>query len=230
MSAERPTEDRIAAARRATRERERARRRSTSRLMAAAAALALFLAPAAARAQDSAAAQEKLPDHDAVRVLMTQDFASKLDSVPTTLTWDALRQGMAVQYSATKETLEKGDKGKFVFYTALAQDGKIAKEHTSDAFEVTPGGSTTSPDAFFPEESMFPDGWSLKGTFVLGEVTVPEDGLMTQDVKGVLTDLSEGSPLLFMEAAPADPAARSSLKAAPLILTFQKGSPAPEGG
>ncbi|HKK07696.1 MAG TPA: hypothetical protein VKA44_02305 [Gemmatimonadota bacterium] len=229
MSAERPTEDKSVAARRVTRENG-AHRGGPSRLAAAAAALTLLLAPATVRAQDSTAAQEKLPDHDAVKVLMTQDFAAKLDSVPTTLTWDALRKGMAVQYSATKETVQKGDKGKFVFYTALASDGEIAKEHTSDAFEVTPGGSTTAPDAFFPDASMFPDGWSLKGTFVLGEVTVPEDGLMTADVKGVLTDLSEGSPLLFMEAAPADPAARSGLKAAPLILTFQKGSPAPEGG
>ncbi|HKK07669.1 MAG TPA: hypothetical protein VKA44_02165, partial [Gemmatimonadota bacterium] len=169
MSADRTTEDRSAGARPSRRHGGGRAWRRPSRLAVTLAGLALAATPAIARAQDSTAAQASMPDHDAVRVLMTQDFAAKLDSVANTLTWDALRSGIAVQYDATRQTVQKGEKGKFVFYVALAKDGEIASEHTSDAFDVTPGGSTTSPDEFFPDGSMFPDGWSLKGTFVLGE-------------------------------------------------------------
>jgi len=195
-----------------------------------AAAVSLLLGPGLVAAQDSAAAGPTGPDHDVLRVLMRKEFAGKLDSIPGSLTWDDLRSGIATEYDATAATVKKGDKAQLVFYSALVKDGDVAVEHTSDSFEVIPGGSKVQPDRFFGDDSMLPDGWTLKGTFLLGEVTVPSDKPMSETIRGVLGDLSGGSPLLFMEAIPADGAARSGVKVAPLILTFQKGSPSGQGG
>lgn len=200
------------------------------RLAIVAAAAALLLGSGAVAAQDSAAAKQAGPDHDVLRVLMSKEFAGKLDSVPGSVTWDDLREGIATEYDATRSTVKQGDKAKLVFYTALVKDGDLATEHTSDSFEVIPGGSKIQPDEFFGDESMLPDGWTLKGTFLLGEVSVPSGKFMSDDIRGVLGDLSGGSPLLFMEAVPADGAARSGIKVAPLILTFQKGNPSGQGG
>jgi len=195
-----------------------------------AAAAALLLGPGLVKAQDSAATKQAGPDHDVLRVLMSKEFAGKLDSIPGSLTWDDVRKGIAVEYDATQATVKEGDKARLVVYSALVKDGDLSMEHTSDSFEVSPGGTKVQPDDFFGDDSMLPDGWTLKGTFLLGEVTVPSDKLMSDDIRGVLGDLSGGSPLLFMEAVPADSAVRSGIKVAPLILTFQKGSPSGQGG
>jgi hypothetical protein len=196
----------------------------SGRLLACAAATALAIgARSPAAAQDTTAAEA---DHgpDVVRVLITQDFADKLDSIPAEITWDDIRKGVAVQYDASTATVKTAKRAKFVLYAAMASGGKIQKESTSDGFDVFPGASLSQPDKFLPEESMLPAGVTPKGTFVVGTVTVPESGLLSEDMKGILEDLSGSSPLLYLLAAPADEAARAKLKAAPLILTMQQGS------
>lgn len=196
-------------------------------IVAAAAALGLLFTPQTVSAQDSGA-NGKGKGPEAARIVLIQEFASKLDSVPAQITWDDFRKGIAVQYQSSKESSKKPedrDKESFVLYTALVDHGEIQKMHTSDAFDVAPGTSRSLPDKFFSDGSMLPSGWVIKGTFQIGKVTIPSDAIVSKDVKAILGDLGSSSPLLYIEPAPADSTARGSIQSAPLIFTFKKGSP-----
>lgn len=172
-------------------------------------------------AQDSTAKKPDQVKADLLRVLITQDFASKMDSTPGKITWDDVRKGVVVKYEATTATIKKAQKLKILFFAAVARGGKVENEFTSDPVEVFPSATISQPDKFLPEKTMLPAGVSPKGTFVVGNVTVPDSQLLGNDMKAILQDLSGSEPILYLLAAPADPSVRSSLQAAPLILTMK---------
>ncbi len=204
---------------------------ASGRLLVAASALLLAVtvrSPLAA--QDSAGGGSGQSGENVVRVLITQSFNAKMDSMPAQITWDDLRKGVAVQFDATPDVAKAAKKMSFVLYAALAQGGEIRQQKTSDPFDVIPTASVTEPDKLLPEKSMIPSGFGLKGTFVVGTVEVPQDELLSKDMKGILQDLSSDTPILYLLAAPADKKDRAMVKSAPLTFTMQKASPAPAGG
>ena len=160
---------------------------------------AVLLAIPAARplaAQDSTA---KAPDEvkaDLLRVLITQDFASKMDSTPGKITWDDVRKGVVVKYEATPATIKKAQNLKILFYAAVARGGKIENEFTSEPVEVFPSATISQPDKFLPEKTMLPAGVSPKGTFVVGKVTVPDSQLLGDDMKAILAAWQDCAPRL----------------------------------
>jgi hypothetical protein len=187
-------------------------------------AVTMLLAIPAGRplvAQDSTSNGQAEVKADLLRVLITKDFAAKMDSTPGKLTWDDVRKGVVVKYEATPATVKKADKLKIVFYAAVASGGKVQNEFTSDPVEVFPSATIAQPDKFLPEKSMLPSGVTPKGTFVVGKVTVPDSELLGSDMKAILQDLSGSEPILYLLAAPADTSVRSDLQAAPLILTMK---------
>ncbi len=186
--------------------------------------VAVVLAMLAGRpltAQDSTSDTQPEVKVDVLRVLITKDFATKMDSTPAQITWDDVRKGVVVNYEATPATVKKATKLKLVFYAALAQDGKVQNEFTSEPVDVFPSATISQPDKFLPEKSMLPGGVTPKGTFVVGKVTVPDSEMLGADMKAILQDLSGSEPILYLLAAPADTAVRSSLQTAPLILTLK---------
>lgn len=207
---------------RTLRESGRRARAVSGRLMLSVAA-ALLAIPAARplAAQDSTAKAADEVKADLLRVLITQDFASKMDSAPAKLTWEDVRKGVVVKYEATTATIKKGQNLKILFYAAVARNGKVENEFTSEPVEVFPSATISQPDKFLPEKTMLPAGVAPKGTFVVGKVTVPDSQLLGSDMKAILQDLSGSEPILYLLAAPADASVRTSIQAAPLILTMK---------
>ncbi|MDP2480756.1 MAG: hypothetical protein Q8W51_14230 [Candidatus Palauibacterales bacterium] len=186
--------------------------------------VAVVLAMLAGRpltAQDSTSSTQPEVTVDVLRVLITKDFAAKMDSTPGQLTWDDVRKGVVVKYEATPATVKNAKKLQLVFYAAVAQGGKVQNEFTSEPVDVFPSATISQPEKFLPEKSMLPGGVTPNGTFVVGKVTVPDSELLGADMKAILQDLSGSEPILYLLAAPADTAVRSGLQAAPLILTLK---------
>ncbi|MFW6193561.1 MAG: hypothetical protein ACOC83_08745 [Gemmatimonadota bacterium] len=206
---------------------------TTRRLPAAAralgaAALAALLGAAApdgwAQAQQDDAQEEAADqierEEPLARVGLTEEFSAVLDSAPETVDWERFRNAVAVRWEPGKnEDLEAGSRRHLVLHATVVEDGEISEHHTSDVVELLPGGTKLDPEGgFLPDESMVPDGYRITDLMALGEIEVEPGEIMTELVEGIIADMTEDAPALYLAATPPEDDADGPQKIHPVLV------------
>lgn len=193
-----------------------------------AAAVALVVAAiapdGAAVAQEQGGSQEGVQQIERAeplaRVGLTGDFSAVLDSAPEAADWERLRHAVALRWEPGKdEDLSSGARRHLVLHAAVVEAGEVGEHHTSDVVELLPGGTKIDPEgAFLPEESMIPDGYRVGSLMALGEIEVQPGEIMTDLVQGIIGDMTQEAPALYLAATPPEEDAEGPHKIHPVLV------------
>lgn len=189
--------------------------------VAAAASLVLLAADPATRpaaGQDTASAGQGDATESIARVGVSEEFTAVMDSAPQSITWDQLREALAVHYQGAGT-----ERVPLVVHALYIENGEIAQEHTSDPVEVLPGATSFNPDAYLPEESMVPSGYTISGSMALGTISLSPGELMTDLVSDIVLPMTEGSAALYLVATPPEDEWTGPTKSYPVLLQYSGG-------
>lgn len=210
-------------------------RRTAALRSVGAAAVALLVAATApdgaidAQEEDGsqAGADQIQREEPLARVGLTEDFSAVLDSAPEAADWERFRHAVALRWEPGKnEDLSSGGRRHLVLHAAVVEAGEIGEHHTSDVVELLPGGTKIDPEgAFLPEGSMIPDGYRISNLMALGEIEVEPGEIMTDLVQGIIGDMTQDTPALYLAATPPEGEADGPHKIHPVLVQL-----APAGG
>lgn len=209
-------------------------RRTAALRSVGAAAVALLVAATApdgtvdAQEEDSQAGADQIQREEPLaRVGLTEDFSAVLDSAPEAADWERFRHAVALRWEPGKnEDLSSGGRRHLVLHAAVVEAGEIGEHHTSDVVELLPGGTKIDPEgAFLPEGSMIPDGYRISNLMALGEIEVEPGEIMTDLVQGIIGDMTQDTPALYLAATPPEGEADVPHKIHPVLVQL-----APAGG